>query len=319
MKTTSVTIDDLSTSVLAVPPLARHADLSFNRAENTKLIKHIEDGGVQTLMYGGNANLYNVPLSEYAALLDFFAEAAGQQTWVIPSVGPDYGRMMDQADILRTLAFPTCMVLPLAFPATPPGVEAGVRRFAERLGRPVILYLKSETYLRPRDVQTLVDDRLVCGVKYAIARGDPGKDEFLGELLDRIDGKFVISGLGERPAIAHIRNFGLVSFTSGSVCVAPRAATLLLAALKAGDDSWAEELRAAFLPLEDCRDAISPIRVLHDAVTLAGIADMGPILPLLHNLEDRDRAEVARAACELRAFDRGLTEDISLSSVSTGT
>ncbi len=129
MKTTSVTIDDLSTSVLAVPPLARHADLSLDRAENTKLIKHIEDGGVQTLMYGGNANLYNVPLSEYAALLDFFTEAAGQQTWVIPSVGPDYGRMMDQADILRTLAFPTCMVLPLAFPATPPGVEAGIRRF----------------------------------------------------------------------------------------------------------------------------------------------------------------------------------------------
>ena len=317
MKTTSVTIDDLSSSVLAVPPLARHADLSLNYAENTKLIRHIEGGGVRTLMYGGNANLYNVPLSEYAAILEFLVEAAGEKTWVIPSVGPDYGRMMDQADILKTSPFPTCMVLPLAFPATPSGVEAGIRRFAERFGRPAILYLKGETYLRPQDVQALVDDGLICGIKYAIVRRDPRADEFLRELVDRVGSQHVISGLGERPAVTHMRDFRLVSFTSGSVCVGPGASTLMLAALNSGDYAGAEELRAAFLPLEDCRDAIGPIRVLHDAVTLAGIADMGPILPLLHNLEDQNCAQVARAARELLAFDRALTKDASVSRMAT--
>ena len=80
-------------------------------------------------------------------------------------------------------------------------------------------------------------------------------------------------------------------------------------ALKSGDFDRAEELRAAFMPLEDCRDALNPVRVLHDAVTLAGIADMGPILPLFHNLEEGERPAVARAARDLLAFDRALSQE----------
>ena len=68
------------------------------------------------------------------------------------------------------------------------------------------------------------------------------------------------------------------------MCVGPRGSTRLLAALKAGDYATAETLRSAYLPLEDIRDELSPIRVLHEAVTLAGIADMGPMLPHLSNL-----------------------------------
>ena len=34
----------------------------------------LETGGVRTLMYGGNANFYHLPTSEYAATLDFIAE-----------------------------------------------------------------------------------------------------------------------------------------------------------------------------------------------------------------------------------------------------
>ncbi len=70
MKITSVTVDDLAGSVLAVPPLARHSDLSLSAIENRKLIRYIEDGGVHTLMYGSNANFYNIPLSEYADTLE---------------------------------------------------------------------------------------------------------------------------------------------------------------------------------------------------------------------------------------------------------
>jgi dihydrodipicolinate synthase/N-acetylneuraminate lyase len=71
---------------------------------------------------------------------------------------------------------------------------------------------------------------------------------------------------------------------------------------------WEEALqeRAAFLPLEDCRDSYSPIRVLHDAVTLAGIADMGPMLPMLSNLPESQRGPVRAAAIALRQHDAQL-------------
>ena len=45
----------------------------------------------------------------------------------------------------------------------------------------------------------------------------------------------------------------------------------MLRALKAGDHARAERIREAFKPLEDLRNALGPIRVLHDAVTLAAL------------------------------------------------
>jgi dihydrodipicolinate synthase/N-acetylneuraminate lyase len=112
-----------------------------------------------------------------------------------------------------------------------------------------------------------------------------------------------VSGIGERPAIIHLRDFGLQGFTSGSVCVAPNSSMRILALCKARRWDEAAEEREHFLPLENLRDAFSPIRVLHDAVTLAGIADMGPMLPMLSNLADAQRAPVRDAALALRQHD----------------
>ena len=123
LKTSAVSSADLSRSVLAVPPLARNGDLSLNREANIAMIRHLEQGGVSTLLYGGNANLYNIGLYEYGALLDMLEQTAGAESWVIPSAGPDFGKLLDQAKVLRTRAFPTAMVLPQTFPATPDGSE----------------------------------------------------------------------------------------------------------------------------------------------------------------------------------------------------
>ena len=65
----SLTQSHLQRSVLAVPPLARSADGRIDRAANEKIIRHIEAGGVSILLYGGNANLYHLPLDEYEPLL----------------------------------------------------------------------------------------------------------------------------------------------------------------------------------------------------------------------------------------------------------
>lgn len=306
MQTRAVTAPDLARSVIAVPPLARSRDLELNPAANVALIRHLEAGGVTTLMYGGNANFYHVGLYEYAAILDFLEQAVAADTWVIPSAGPDFGKLIDQARVLKTRNFPTAMVLPQTFPATPDGSEQAIRRFAETFGCRVIVYLKADSYLTPTHVARLVGAGVVAAIKYGVVRNDPTQDPFLSALLDQVDKALVISGIGERPAVAHLRHFGLPGFTSGSVCIGPRGSTRMLAALKAKDWAAAETLRAAYLPLEDLRDALSPIRVLHEAVTLAGVADMGPMLPQLSNIGGEHHAAIRGAAAALLAHDRAL-------------
>jgi dihydrodipicolinate synthase/N-acetylneuraminate lyase len=309
MKTTHVTPADLSASVLAVPPLARRADLALAPEANRQLIAHLEQGGVRTLMYGGNANFYHLPLSEYAATLDFIAEAAGAGTWVIPSAGADYGKLMDQAVVLRGRGFPTAMALPFGHPSNDSGVATALRRFADAFGAPIIAYVKALGYIEPATLGKLARDGVICAIKYAIVRDDPSKDSYLEQLVQHVDREMVISGIGERPAIVHLRDFGLKCFTSGSVCVAPRGSMRLLALLKAGRYDEAAKLREAYIALEDQRDAKGPIRVLHDAVTLAGIADMGPMLPMISNLEAAERDAVKAAASALLAHDRGLARE----------
>ncbi|MFM7101367.1 MAG: dihydrodipicolinate synthase family protein, partial [Verrucomicrobiota bacterium] len=271
------------------------------RAENEKIIRHLEAGGVRLLLYGGNANFYHVRPGEYAGLLGMLADLAGPETRVIPSAGPSYGLSMDQAAIARDFPFPTVMVLPHQGLNTFAGVETGLRRFAEKYGKPVVVYVKQEGYVRPAEVARLVRDGCVSWIKYAIVRPDPSQDPFLQELLQQVPASLVVSGIGEQPAIVHLRDFRLAGFTSGCVCVAPGLSTRFLAAAKSGDWTGAERIRAVFKPLEDLRNAINPVRVLHEAVRLAGIADTGPILPLLSGLSPEEAARVEQAAGALLA------------------
>ena len=82
------------TSVIAVPPLARSADGTVCAVQNTRLIRHMESGGVRILLYGGNANFYHIRPSEFASTLTMLANAAGPETEIVPSAGPAYGMMM---------------------------------------------------------------------------------------------------------------------------------------------------------------------------------------------------------------------------------
>ena len=66
MKTSPVTPQDLGGSVIAVPPLALTSDLSADIEENRKILKHLHAGGVTSYLYGGNANFFAIPVSEYA-------------------------------------------------------------------------------------------------------------------------------------------------------------------------------------------------------------------------------------------------------------
>ena len=46
--------------------------------------------------------------------------------------------------------------------------------------------------------------------------------------------------------------------------------------------------------------------MLHEAVTLGGIGDMGPMMPLMSNIAPELRDPVQRAAQELMAVEAGL-------------
>src|SRR5690606_37313015 len=114
---------------------------------------------------------------------------------------------------------------------------------------------------------------------------------------------------GERPVVDHFTRFGLGAFTPGSVCVAPGLSTAILRALTRGDVDGARALREHFLPLEDLRDRHSPLRVLHEAVRLAGIAETGPMLPFLDGFSDASVLDdIAAAARRLASVDRAAEE-----------
>jgi dihydrodipicolinate synthase/N-acetylneuraminate lyase len=83
--------------------------------------------------------------------------------------------------------------------------------------------------------------------------------------------------------------------------VNPALSQKMLAAIVSKDYDRAEQIRKEFLPLEDLRNEINPIRVLHEAVALAGIATTGRHLPLLSGVTESAADRIRTAAKELLA------------------
>jgi dihydrodipicolinate synthase/N-acetylneuraminate lyase len=300
--------------VFSVPPLARTLGKtrSIDFDQNARVIRYLADGGISRFIYGGNAFLYHLTLAEYEQLLEWLTSFKRQDLWLIPSAGPSYGRLMDQAAILRRYPVPCVMTLPCGDPRDAAGLEQGLREFAESAGTRLMLYLKEEANMGADlmagldVVEKLVDDGVCVAIKYAVVRKHPEQDSYLEQLLKRVDRHKVISGIGERPAVIHLRHWGLPGFTTGSGCLAPSLSAAIFAACRAGDYLEAERLRAQFLNVEDLRDAWGPARVLHHAVELAGIAHTGPIPPFLSELSSEQKHKLQPAVQELLAQQRTL-------------
>lgn len=292
-----------------VPPLARRHDAqrSLDFDASRRIVEHLAVAGMTRLLYGGNAFLYHVTLREYEQLLAWLVNLP-DHLWCIPSAGPSFGRLMDQAPHLRRHAFPCVMVLPCNDPRDAAGLERGFRQFSDAAGMPLTIYLKDELGMgADREagldaVGRLVDSGVCCAIKYAVVRKDPAQDGYLARLLKRVDRRRVVSGIGERPAVVHMLDWHLPGFTTGSGCVAPAQSQALFAACARGTRATAEALRAAFLPLEDLRDQWGPAPVLHAAVEAAGIAETGPLPPFVSNLTAERYAAVKPVAQALAAL-----------------
>ena len=305
-------IDSLSPEhlrgVFAVPPLARRRDASrsLDFEQNDRIVRHIHGRGITRLIYGGNAFIYHVTLREYEELLQWLAGLEDELS-VIPSIGPSYGRAIDQARLLRKYQFPAAMMLPCSDPRDAPGLERGYREIADAAQTKLILYLKDESNFGADKlvgldaVARLVSDGTCGAIKYAVVRDDPANDDYLQALLERIDRRFVISGIGERPAVIHLRDWKLPGFTTGSGCIAPQLSQRIFEACERGDFDLAETLRSEFLPLEDVRDAWGPARVLHAAIENAGVAQTGTIPPFVSGLGEEQLQRVTSIARRLMA------------------
>jgi dihydrodipicolinate synthase/N-acetylneuraminate lyase len=70
----------------------------------------------------------------------------------------------------------------------------------------------------------------------------------------------------------------------------------MLAALRACDYEEVNRIRGIFKPLEDLRNEINPVRVLHAAVQAAEIALTGPLLPFMSDVNDVQREQIGTVA-----------------------
>ncbi|MEJ7711817.1 MAG: dihydrodipicolinate synthase family protein [Pyrinomonadaceae bacterium] len=307
MKTTPVTGEDLR-GVFAVPPLARRNDarrtLDFDA--NDAIVRYIANGGITRFLYGGNAFVHHLTLAEYQQMIEWLSDLSGE-LWTIPSAGPSFGRTMDQAPLLKRYKYPCVMMLPCADPRDAAGLERGYTEFAEAADARLIVYLKEEnSFGANREVgldavARLVESGICVGIKYAVVRTDPAQDVYLEALLQRVDRRFVVSGIGERPAVNHLRDWRLPGFTTGSGCLAPRLSQMIFDACIKGDYELAEKMRAAFIPHEDLRDDWHPAKVLHFAVELSGIAATGPVPPFLSMLSAQQQDTLTTVARTLAA------------------
>ena len=216
MKTTPVSIEDLR-GVFPVPPLARKNDArrSIDFEQNNRIVRHIADGGLTRFLYGGNAFLYHVTLAEYEALIDWLNRIRRR------SLGDsEPGTVLRTRDRIRRrfcgdTNFPARWRCRAATRATPKGLETGLREIAESANTPLILYLKEENNFGADKeagldvVARLVDEGVCVAIKYAVVRQNPTQDTYLESLLKRVDRARVISGIGERPAVVHMRDWKL--------------------------------------------------------------------------------------------------------------
>ncbi|MFN3824475.1 MAG: dihydrodipicolinate synthase family protein [Pseudorhodobacter sp.] len=295
----SVTPADLARAVMAVPPFARDAVGDMNDAANGAVIRHLEAGGVSTILYGGNALVHHWPMSSYADWLDRLAALAAADTWLLPSVGPDGGKLVDQAEVLKSRSFPVALLLPMGPPLTRDGVMTALRDFHATSRVQLLVYIKTDGYFPAEDLGKLCAEGVVFGVKYAVPRSGAARDAYLDAIIAEIGADRVISGFGEPPAIPHLVDYGLAGFTAGCVCIAPALSMAILHALQMSNPERAEALLQSLLPLEALRGEINEIRVLHEAIRQSGIADTGMIIAPSSPIPDADRARVKAAATSL--------------------
>ncbi|MCZ6677830.1 MAG: dihydrodipicolinate synthase family protein [Candidatus Poribacteria bacterium] len=274
--------------VVAITPRRenREVDLEGMRQNVRYLIAH----GVDFIMpMCGTGLVYDASLEEYEAVVGAFIDAAGDEAYIVPGLGPGFGRAIEMGHISRSLGVAGVMIMPVVGPASAKGVYNGLKAITEKVQLPTVLYQRRLDIMPVDDVVRLCELDAVVALKYAVE----DLDAFDAIVEKAGDGAAMVCGMAEDPCIAYMEH-GAIGFSSGMANFVPRMSLALRRNFAAGDKAEAERLRALMLPFEDLRGengARYSSSALHAAMDYAGLAG-GPVIPFAQDVAAHDRPRV---------------------------
>ena len=274
--------------VVAITPRRedRQADLEGIRKNVRYLIQH----GVDFIMPEcGTGMVYDASLEEYEAVVGTFLDAAGDAAYIVPGIGPGFGRALEMGHIARSLGVAGVMIMPVVGPASANGVYNGFREIAKTVQLPTVLYQRRLDIMPTDDVISLCELDEVVGLKYAVEDLDT-----FDRIVERAgDRAAMVCGMAEDPCIDYMAH-GAVGFSSGMANFVPRMSLTLHDKFATGDGAEAERLRALMVPFEDFRGengARYSGSALHAAMDYAGLCG-GPVIPFAEDVGPEDLPRV---------------------------
>ena len=277
-------------SVLVVAITPRQQDRGVDLEGVRKNVQYLIQHGVDFIMPEcGTGMVYDASLEEYEAVVGAFLDAAGDAAYIVPGIGPGFGRSIEMGHIARSLGVAGVMIMPVVGPGSANGVYNGLREITKVVQLPTVLYQRRLDIMPVDDVINLCELDEVVGLKYAVEDIDA---------FDRIaeragERAAMVCGMAEDPCIDYMAH-GAVGFSSGMANFVPRMSLTLLNRFSTGDTAEAERLRALMVPFEDFRGengARYSGSALHAAMDYAGLAG-GPVIPFAEDVGPQDLPRV---------------------------
>ena len=277
-------------SVLVVAITPRQEDRQIDLEGVRKNVQYLIQHGVDFIMPEcGTGMVYDASLEEYEAVVGAFLDAAGDAAYIVPGIGPGFGRSIEMGHIARSLGVAGVMIMPVVGPASANGVYNGFREIAKAVQLPTVLYQRRLDIMPVNDVVSLCELDEVVGLKYAVEDVD-AFDRIVERAGDRAA---MVCGMAEDPCIDYMSH-GAVGFSSGMANFVPRMSLTLREKFMAGNKVEAERLRVLMVPFEDFRGengARYSGSALHAAMDYVGLAG-GPVIPFAEDVDPQDLPRV---------------------------
>lgn len=277
-------------NVLVVAITPRREDRQVDLEGVRKNVQYLVQHGVDFIMPEcGTGMVYDASLEEYEAVVGTYLDAAGDAAYIVPGIGPGFGRSIEMGHIARSLGVAGVMIMPVVGPASANGVYNGFREITKAVQLPTVLYQRRLDIMPVNDVVSLCELDEVVGLKYAVEDVD-AFDRIVERAGDRAA---MVCGMAEDPCIDYMSH-GAVGFSSGMANFVPRMSLTLREKFMVGNKAEAERLRVLMVPFEDFRGengARYSGSALHAAMDYVGLAG-GPVIPFAEDVRPQDLPRV---------------------------
>ena len=291
--------------VVAITPRGsnRKADLQGIRNNVGFLIAN----GIEFIMPEcGTGQAYDADLVEYEAVVGTFLEAAGDDAFVVPGIGPGYGRSLEMGHIARSLGAAGVMIMPVVGPGSARGVRQGLAEIAKAVQLPTMLYQRRLDLTPVDDTIELCKHDEIAGLKYSV-------DDLAAFAKIREgagDRAAMVCGMAEEPCLDYLEA-GAIGFSSGMANFVPALSLRILKSYRDGNLEEAKRIQDLMIPFEDFRgecQAKYSTSALHAGMNHAGLAG-GPVIPFSEDVAESDLPRVSAMMDvlqeEVRKIDQG--------------